>query len=752
MPLLEMMNPKEKLEKDIKAKVFDFLGKLQESDAIPGLHIEPLNNVADPRVRTGRVDIQYRAVLFKLDLKAGVKYVYVGTWNHDDAIKRAQRMKLSVNAVGGFTEVTEVTEVEPSEADGSPGAQAGAGTAAEPAGDTPGMSQLAQWGFTQADLTDRLGLGLQLAVAAMAAPDKEGMLEIAVRDGGWQGEALIYLIDGLSIEDIRAKFSLDEPVEQDPEDSEDEQIEKGFSHPTARAQFTFVGDQQELQRAIEATDFGAWRVFLHPDQIKYATKRYNGAFRLSGGAGTGKTVVLVHRARELWKANPEARIVLTTYTRNLADMLASNLRQLDPTVPLASGLGEPGVHIANVDALIARVLKGAGAEVSAATQEVLGRAITDVNNRTGANAWQEAIESAGGSLPERLDEPGFFAAEYSMVVLPNRITERAGYFSVPRPGRGVALNRGGRAQVWAVIEAYRAAANIDGVIDYEEAAAVAAAHVSLAGGSERFADHVLVDEGQDLTPARWQFLRSLATEGPDDLFIAEDSHQRIYGQKVVLGRYGIKIVGRSQRLTLNYRTTAENLGWAVGVLSGAAFEDVEGDAESTAGYHSARRGPVPELVACGSVTEEYDAIAERILGWLDEGVEPASIAVLVRDKSTRARVATALGERGVVVHQVDTGSIHAGHPSVLTMHLAKGTEFARVVLAGVSEGAVPAAMRSEKYSEDSFTDAMLRERSLLYVAATRARDVLVVTWAGKKSGLIGAGLGPEDLETRRQGL
>ncbi|WP_062381193.1 3'-5' exonuclease [Demequina pelophila] len=732
MPLLEMMNPKEKLEKDLKVKVFDFLGKLQESDAIPGLHIEPLNNVADPRVRTGRVDIQYRAVLFKLDLKVGVKYVYVGTWNHDDAIKRAQRMRLSVNAVGGFTEIV---EEEPEAAsvvvDGGAGPFGGAAA--------PALSQLEQWGFTAADLTGRLGLSASLATAAMAAPDKEALLEIAVRDGGWQGEALMYLHDGLSLDDIRAKFSLDEPVEQDPEDSEDERIEKGFEHPTARAQFTFVGDQDELQKAIEATDFGAWRVFLHPDQRKYATKHYNGAFRLSGGAGTGKTVVLVHRARELWKANPDARIVLTTYTKNLADMLASNVRQLDPEVPLASALGEPGVYVTNVDALIARVLKGAGLGVAAASEAVLGLPVTHVSNRTANDAWQAAIDAAGSALPDELKTPGFFAAEYSMVVLPSRISNRAEYFSVARPGRGVALNRAARAKVWAVIEAYRASANIDGAIDYEEAAAIAASHVSLAGGDARLADHVLVDEGQDLTPARWQFLRALAPEGPDDLFIAEDSHQRIYGQKVVLGRYGIRIVGRSQRLTLNYRTTEQNLQWAVSVLSGAEYSDVEGAEESTAGYHSARLGPVPELVSCSSVTEEYDAVASRLLAWLDEdGVAPESLAVLVRDKATQARLATALGDRGVTVQQVDRGSIRAGHPSVLTMHRAKGTEFARVVLAGVSAGAVPAAMRSEQYSSDSEADALLRERSLLYVAATRARDVLVVTWAGAKSSLLDA--------------
>ncbi|WP_062465684.1 3'-5' exonuclease [Demequina maris] len=732
MPYLMMYNAKEKLDKDLKAKVFTFLGKLQEDDTAPGLHIEPMHDPVDPRVRTGRVDQAYRAVLFKLTGKE-VTYVYVGTWHHDDGIEKARKLKLSINPVGGFTELEEI-EDGGGDAIPQPPISPGPGSEAKPLLET--------WGFTAEQLVEELGLSPVTAHKAVAGITEDDVLEVAVTVGGWQGEALTLMLDGLSFADIRAKLGLDEAVEQDTRDSEDEKLRKGFDHPLARASFTYVDDNEELRDVIEAGDFGAWRVFLHPEQRKYATKRYNGAFRLSGGAGTGKTVVLVHRARELWKANPGARIVLTTYTKNLAEMLASNLRQLDPEVPLASALGERGVYITNVDALIAQVLKGAGAGVGEASHAVLGTAVTHVNNRTAPGAWQEAIDSAGGSLPDALKTPAFFTAEYSMVVLPSKISTRADYFSVARPGRGVPLNRAGRAQVWSVIEAYRASTNIDGAIGYEEAAAIAASHVSLAGGDARFADHVLVDEGQDLTPARWQFLRALAPEGPDDLFIAEDSHQRIYGQKVVLGRYGIRIVGRSQRLTLNYRTTEQNLRWAVGVLSGADYSDVEGAEESTAGYHSARLGPLPELVSCSSVSEEYDTVAARLKAWLEEdGVAPESLAVLVRDKSTQARLATALGDRGVTAQQVDRGSIRTGHPSVLTMHRAKGTEFARVVLAGVADGAVPAAMRSEQYSEESLADAMLRERSLLYVAATRARDVLVVTWSGAKSSLISAGAG-----------
>ena len=141
---------------------------------------------------------------------------------------------------------------------------------------------------------------------------------------------------------------------------------------------------------------------------------------------------------------------------------------------------------------------------------------------------------ARGCLP-RCAAPQFFAAEYSQVVLPNRITSREAYYKVRRPGRGVALDRAKRAAVWDVIEAYRAQGRIAGTVDFAEAAthrrgSTCGDVASVTG--EYVADHVLVDEGQDLGPAHWLLMRALVGEHADDLFIAEDSHQRIYGQRI----------------------------------------------------------------------------------------------------------------------------------------------------------------------------------------------------------------------------
>lgn len=263
----------------------------------------------------------------------------------------------------------------------------------------------------------------------------------------------------------------------------------------------------------------------------------------------------------------------------------------------------------------------------------------------------------------------------------------------------------------------------------------AAAHLRRTSGIHRphLADHVLIDEGQDLGPAHWQFLRALVGEGADDLFIAEDSHQRIYGEKVVLSRFGIKIVGRSQRLTLNYRTTAQNLAYAITVLDGGDYHDLEDETEATTAYRSARSGPVPRLLASKTLSEELDRAAELVSDWIQDVQAPETVAVLVREQRQRDRLVTGLAERGVTIRAVDREHIKPDQPVTMTMHRAKGTEFSKVLLFGVDHEAIPRPLREEKYADDAWSDAMLLERSLLYVAATRARDELALSWNGEPS-------------------
>lgn len=463
-------------------------------------------------------------------------------------------------------------------------------------------------------------------------------------------------------------------------------------------------------------------------------KDYNGPFRLRGGAGTGKTVVALHRARRLALADPSSRVLLTTFTKNLAHDLDAGLRSLDPSLPRARKLGESGVLVQGLDALANHVLRSAGEEVSQAVAAVLGTGRVDVQRRTPAMAWEDALTIAGSDLPEPLHSRRFMESEYQLVVLPSRITTEEEYLRTPRPGRGVRLTRRDRKAVWAVVAAYRQAARMAGSIDFAEAAAIAAVHLDSQG--TRLVRHVLVDEGQDFSPCHWQFVRSLVADGGNDIFIVEDGHQRIYGHRIALSRYGIRTQGRSRRLTLNYRTTKQNLDWAVSVLSGHEFVDSEGETDTVDGYCSARGGPVPRVLSVPSAQEEFNVAKQQLTAWLEQGRAPESLAVLVRDKAMRQRVVEGLAEREIQSQAIEAGGVSPGKVAVLTMHRAKGMEFACVLLHGLSEKSIPMGLEEYGYDESDKSEALLRERSLIYVAASRARDELVITYSGIPSPLL----------------
>lgn len=727
MPLITIAAKKQpKHGNDVKAKIQTFLEKLGESDATPGLHIEPINGSVDSRARTGRVDIHLRAVLFRIDPPQGdTHYIYAGTWNHDEGTEKARKLALHVNPVNGVLELREAIAAH--EPVAPPAAEATAPVAAS----KPLFTEL---GYFVTDLTEQFGFPQEIADAAFQLPDEDAVLAFAEGlDTPWQQEVLLSMAAREALHVIRAELGLDKPVEVAPDADEATKVLEALKHPASRMQFTYAADSDELRRIIEDGDFGAWRVFLHPEQREYVEKDYSGAFRLSGGAGTGKTVVLLHRARRLALASPSARVVLTTFTRALADNLRRDLERLDPAVPIAERLGDSGVLVRGVDQLASEVRLRAGDAFAASALATIG----STRERTASPAepdWSSAITQAGAGLPIALQSAPFFQDEYAQVALPNGIVDADAYFAVRRPGRGVALDRGKRAAVWAVVEQMRKDQRIANQLGYGEIAAVAA-HWATTTGTV-FADHVLVDEGQDLEPAKWKLLRAIVTEDPNDLFIADDSHQRIYGRPTVLKHYSIKVQGRSRRLTLNYRTTLENLRFALGVLAGEEYEDAEGLEVSTAGYRSARSGPKPSKHAAKSDAEQLDLIAADIARWIAEGDRPETIAILASSNSAAKKVQQGLGQRDVPVALMTQPRITGGQPVAMTMHTAKGMEFSRVVLFDVSDGSFPPPWAYKGVPEEDRPDKDRQFRSLLYVAASRARDELVVTWKGAPSALL----------------
>ena len=770
-------------DSSLKAKIGPFIAKLSTMTASTGLHLEHIRGAADRRVRTARVTDFYRAVLFELDAGGEPVYVIHGIWPHDEANRIAESVTVGVNPYNGATEVTRIKDVIQQDAGDVEQARRAAraeldaarreaeeiareaariqsanaearrqnARAVPGAVAAPGRDHALTWpeGLSVETLRDELGIDVRLGAAALAATCESQLLDLAITARvAWQGEALLALATGSTIDDVREDFELLRPQDVAP-DPTDADIIAGLRRRAARTEFAWLETDEDLRRAIEGLTFAQWQLFLHPQQRALVDRRTNGPMRVSGGAGTGKTVVTVHRAAVLAKRDAEAgdevRILLTTYTRNLADDLRRQVAQLAPTLPFAERIGEPGLLVSGLDRIARAVLQRAGDSIAQTAERVIGRPRTRVLTLpdSKSNPWYEALALMGNELPEGLRSADFLESEYELIVLPQRITTLRQYLRVRRPGRGVALARDKRAAVWRAIESYRDRSAALDVVSFSEQLALAAAWLDAeaARGAPRPFRHVLVDEAQDLTPAHLQLLRALVDSGPDDLFLAEDSHQRIYGRKITLSHYGIHVRGRSRRLTRNYRTTRQNLDLAFEILDPGAYEDMEGQAEEHR-YVSPRSGPEPLLIHASDRDQEIKEAGALLDLWLEEdrdaGEEgaPETIAVLVRDRYQRDAVVTGLAQQGIEVRPVDREAVGRGRPVVMTMHRAKGLEFRKVLLFDVSEDSIPRSLRDQRYSEADRTDALLRERSLLYVAATRARDQLAISWSGRKSPLL----------------
>ena len=447
MPTIIMSKLASRLDPAIRAKAMNFLQKLADDDTTPGLHVEPLRRAIDSRVRTGRVDQSNRAVMFRLDNSGERHYVIHGVWPHDEAIRIASRLRLTVNPVNGLPQFEESPELQDADFHGSSESSGGSSqTVDETETESQSVSLLQTLTVSSDDLIDRLGIPAEIAFAAMLAHDEDEILSLAADlENEWIATILIDVAAGDSVSDVVDRMAL---VPVSPSDDEDADVLAAMQRVGAQVQFAFIEDNDELRNAIEATDFAAWKVFLHPEQRRYVSLRTSGPFRISGGAGTGKTVVLVHRARELVRRYPTASILLTTYTTNLANILQEQLAQLDPRIKIASTLGEPGVFVSGIDALAASILRLNTAGLISAVDSVLGQSRDSVNARTSGSVWQSVLDALAIPLPPSIANSTFLTAEYSSIILPNRITSLEEYLHVRRAGRGIPLDRTKRTAVW----------------------------------------------------------------------------------------------------------------------------------------------------------------------------------------------------------------------------------------------------------------------------------------------------------------
>jgi hypothetical protein len=688
------LNDYARLDRDVQVAVDVAVSRFAKNPD-PGGCLEKPPQTWDDRMRTMEVDRGWRGVV--LAPTTGDTYCLVSVLPQDRARDYVTSRRFSVNRALGTLEVRDedaIRRFQP--AAPSPAAVRGASLFAD---------------ISDAALT---GLGVDAEVLPkirlLVSEADLDRLEAALPDA--QYAALHALACGMTVDEAREEIhrlyspgALPGPV--DPDDLV-------TAMERTPGQVSFVSGQEEL-RFILAHPFAQWRTFLHPGQRKIAYRpSYSGPAQVTGGPGTGKTVTVLHRAAFL--AAQADGVLVTSFNGILADALATQLDLL-----VRDDLVRKRIEVLNVDRVAYAVVKEARGAPVIADERMLHA------------LWTDAAAASGLDFT-----PAFLKNEWEQVILAQDLSSEQAYLTCLRVGRGRPLTKTQRSRVWAAAQR----------VSHELATARQYTHLQLANeathllrhaGAPRYR-HILVDDAQDLHPAQWRLLRAAVAPGPDDLFIAADPHQRIYNNRVSLASLRISVRGRSCRLSLSYRTTQEILAWAVPLLGTETATGLDGEIESLVGYRSPVHGAPPELRTAGSRSEEFGWLAAQLRVWLDLGIEPQAIGVTARSAEL-VRAARAM----LLADGIGTSPLSArGRAQAVragTMHAMKGLEFQAVAVVGVEEGRVPqlAAVTPEGEDPVAYGQDLQRERCVLFVACTRARDHLYVSGTGSPSPFLPAG-------------
>ena len=689
------------LPRSQQRKVRTLITQFAADPTSPGLNYERIQ--ATENLRSLRIDRSYRAIVLKPE--RGSIHLMLWADKHDEAYEWARRHHCRVHPETGALQVYQPEET-PTVADSS----------AEP-------STVASHSGPFADLRTRqlrrLGVPEPMLAEVRVIEDEAALDAMQQRLPLEAYEALFLYLAGESYEDlIRDRETPDHEVDTDD-------IAKALERMESRGRFVVVENEMELEEVLNAP-LEKWRVFLHPSQRRLVERRWNGPVRVLGGAGTGKTVVAMHRARWLARNLPEGeRVLFVTFTRNLAADIENNLRSICSPEEMKR------IDVTNLDRWVHAFLQRRNYDF---------RIVYDRGTAPWNELWRQALalKDPGLDLPD-----AFYEDELNRIVLAHGITTEAEYLRVSRTRRGTPLRRPQRARVWPVFEDYRLNLSLQGGKEMDDAYRAAAALLAEDRDGLGYAA-AIVDEAQDMGAQAYRLLRALVPEGPDDLFIVGDGHQRIYGRsRVVLGRCGIRIVGRSRKLRLNYRTTEETRSWAVRLMDGREIDDLDGGRDDQKGFKSLTHGPEPQILTFDSAEQQ----AAFIVHWLgelagrDEGLRSTCLVARTRAERDRLKqVIEGAGLPGVVLEKDLPDDSGGDAVRLATMHRVKGLEFDRVIMASVNQGLVPLPQAIRGRADNSAREwAETEERALVYVAATRARKELLVLAHGTASAFIRAG-------------
>ena len=659
-------------QKAVKTTAFD----LQLNPANPGMQFHKLDRARDKHFWSVRVSADVRLIVHRTSDSLLLCYVD----HHDKAYAWAERRKLQVHPATGaaqFVEVREaVVEIPVPQYVAAPEPCA-ASKATRQVLAHLSEDQLLQYGVPPEWIPDSL------------AATEDAILELVEHLPAEAAEALLELATG-GIPAAPAQKALTE----DP-----------FAHPDAQRRFRVMANVEELERAMDSP-WEKWSVFLHPAQREVVERRHGGPARVAGSAGTGKTVVALHRAAHLARSNPDVHVLVTTFSISLARVLQQKLRHLVG--------GEPSL----AERITVRAINDVGLELY---ENSFGKPQVP----TDAMMWT-LLGSIARDVGQHSFSESFVLHEWSEVVDQWQLTTWEAYRDVARLGRRTRLGEKQRAQLWEIFEQGHATLLERGL--FTMPMVFSAVAEELGQGAKRPFDHAVIDEAQDVSVSQLRFLAALSGQVPDGPFFAGDLGQRIFQTLFSWKSLGVDVRGRSSTLRINYRTSHQIRRQADRLLD-PRIADVDGNIERRTGAVSVFNGPDPEVRVVDSEAEEESVIGRWLEHRIAEGVRPEETAVFVRSSGQVDRARRAIANAGLSAATPGAGvDAEPGKVVLMPMHRAKGLEFRAVVVACCDDEVLPLQGRIESVTDESDLEEVYNtERHLLYVACTRARDHLLVT-------------------------
>lgn len=683
----------------VKSTVYD----LQSNPANPGLQFHRLDKPKDPNFWSVRSNQDIRVIVHRLDSSFLVCYVD----HHDKAYKWAENRKLEVHPATGAAQIVEIRET---------------------------VKEIVIPRYVEAEVPKRpifenwdkarllqFGIPLEWIDDVKSVTSEDQLLQLVEHLPAEAADALLIIADGgkptipvdlseicFSLEDL----AFDSPIaDPEPPPIKPSLPRSAFMHPDALRRFRLLKDVDELKVALEYP-WEKWAIYLHPAQREIVQKQYNGPARVSGSAGTGKTIVALHRAVFLGRKHPNSRVLLTTFSQNLANNLRNKLRVLLSAEP---SLAEQ-IDVYAIDLLARRLYELKFGKPNVAS----------------AGDIAEMVAEAAQAVEGHKFTNTFLHAEWNQIVDAWQIADWEGYRDVARLGRKTRLPEKQRELVWAIFEQLRKRLGNSGFVT--NAMIFERLTNDLQSRAPVPYDFAVVDEAQDLTPTQLRFLAALARDRDYGLFFAGDLGQRIFQQGFSWLSLGVDIRGRSRTLKINYRTSHQIRSQADRLL-GAEVSDVDGVVETRRGTISIFNGDAPRIQTYDSVKDEIEGVASWMKELIGKGLRPNEIAVFVRSEDELDRAAAAVKLAGLQLIVLDTSIDTApGSVSIGTMNLAKGLEFRAVAVMACDDEIIPSQTRIETVAEESDLEEVYNtERHLLYVACTRARDHLLVTAASHPS-------------------